>query len=134
MTKKKIFLSGPMRGVPREESLGWRIKAIEHLSDKFEVLHALRMREEKETFNDPKAAVIRDLNDIKNTDVLLVCDTFPDASMIGTSMEVFYAYEQKIPIIIFGNAHENDYWLNYHSHLRVANLESACDVINKMFS
>lgn len=134
MAKKKIFLSGPMRGVPRKESLDWRLKATEYLSDTFEVSHAFRMREEKETFTDSKAAVARDLNDIKNTDVLLVCDTFPDATMIGTSMEVFYAYEQKIPVIVFGNAHENDYWLNYHTHLRVENLESACDIINKMFA
>lgn len=134
MIKKTIFLSGPIRGIPREESLGWRLKAEEYLSEKFKVLHAFRMREEKETFTDPKAAVVRDLNDIKNADILLVCDTFADASMIGTSMEVFYAYEQKIPVIVFGEAHNNDYWLTYHSHLRVKNLKEACDVINTMFA
>jgi nucleoside 2-deoxyribosyltransferase len=134
MVKKKIFLSGPMRGVPRKESLDWRLKAVKYLSAKFEVSHAFRMREKKETFTDSKAAVARDLNDIKNADVLLVCDTFVGSSMIGTSMEVFYAYEQKIPVIVFGNAHENDYWLNYHTHLRIKDLKTACDIINRMFS
>lgn len=134
MAKKTIFLSGPMRGVSREASLGWRLKAEEYLSENFKVLHAFRMREEKETFTDSRAAVARDLNDIKNADILLVCDTFVDASMIGTSMEVFYAYEQKIPIIVFGNAHENDYWLTYHTHLRTKDLKEACDVINRMFA
>ncbi len=134
MAKKRVFLSGPMRGVPRKQSLDWRLKGTEYLSDKFEVSHALRMREEEETFTDPKAAVVRDLSDIKNADILLVCDTFSNCSMIGTSMEVFYAYEQKIPVIVFGKAHENDYWLNYHTHLRVEDLKTACDVINRMFS
>lgn len=131
---KKIFLSGPMRGVDRMESLQWRIQAKEMLQEKFEVIHAFRGREEKETFTDPRAAVIRDLSDIKDADVVLVNDTVKDCSMIGTSMEVFFAYEQKKPVIVFGNAHEKDYWLNYHIHLRVNSVEEACEVINKMFS
>ena len=56
---KKVFLSGPMRGIPRETSLAWRKEAEKLLSGKFEVLHALRGREKKETFTDPKTAVIK---------------------------------------------------------------------------
>src|SRR3989338_146336 len=109
---KKIFLSGPMRGVDRTESLQWRMQAKEMLQEKFEVIHAFRGREEKETFTDSRAAVIRDLSDIKDADIVLVNDTVKDCSMIGTSMEVFFAYEEKKPVILFGNAHEKDYWLN----------------------
>ena len=123
-----------MRGVPREEALLWRKEASKMLSGKFYVLHALRGREKKETFTDPRAAVIRDLNDIKRADILLVNDTFKDRSMIGTSMEIFFAHEEKKPVIVFGNAHAGDYWLDYHSHLRVKNLKEACEVLNKMFS
>lgn len=132
--KKKIFLSGPMRGIPREESLVWRKKATECLSSNFEVVHAFRGREEKETFTDSRAAVIRDLSDIRNSDILLVNDTVENCSMIGTSMEVFFAHQQNKPVVVFGGAHEKDYWLNYHTHLRVKDLEEACDVLNKMFS
>lgn len=131
--KKTIFLSGPMRGVPREVSLGWRDNATQILGQDFKVIHALRGREEKETFADPKTAVIRDLADILKSDIILVDDTIENVSMIGTSMEVFFAFENKKPVIIFGRAHEKDYWLNYHSHLRVNTLEEACDVIRKMF-
>ncbi len=131
--KKTIFLSGPMRGVPREVSLGWRNNATQILGHDFNVIHALRGREEKEAFTDPKTAVIRDLSDILKSDIILVDDTIENVSMIGTSMEVFFAFENKKPVIIFGRAHEKDYWLNYHSHLRVDTLEEACDVIRKMF-
>lgn len=131
--KKTIFLSGPMRGVSREISFGWRDNATRILEQDFHVLHALRGREEKETFSDPKTAVIRDLADILKSDIILVDDTIKDVSMIGTSMEVFFAFENKKPVIVFGHAHEKDYWLNYHSHLRVNTLEEACDVIKKMF-
>lgn len=131
--KKRIFLSGPMRGIPREESLAWREKAIKLLEQNFDVLHAFRGREEKETFTDPRAAVARDLSDIKGTDILLVNDSIENCSMIGTSMEVFFAFQQNKPVIIFGNAHDKDYWLSYHSHLRTKNLDEACDVLNRMF-
>ncbi len=122
-----------MRGIPRNVSLEWRKIATEVLSENFTVLHAMRGREEKETFTDSRAAVIRDINDIKSADIILVNDTIENCSMIGTSMEVFFAHQLNKPIIVFGVAHDKDYWLNYHTHLRVDNLESACDVINKMF-
>ena len=131
--KKKVFLSGPMRGVLREESLGWRKEATKLLKKNFDVLHAFRGREKKETFTDSRAAIIRDLSDIKNADILLVNDTAENVSMIGTSMEVFFSFQQNKPVIVFGNAHSKDYWLNYHIHLRTKNLNEACEVLNKMF-
>lgn len=131
---KKVFLSGPMRGVARVDALRWRNDAIALLAPKFDAIHALRGREEKETFTDPKSAIIRDLNDIRDCDIVLVNDMNADASMIGTAMEVFYAFENKKPVIVFGNGHEKDYWLNYHSHMRAGTLEEACDILNKMFS
>lgn len=131
--KKKIFLSGPMRGIPREESLGWRKEAVKLLEYNFDVLHAFRGREEKETFTDPRAAVVRDLSDVKNADILLVNDTEMNVGMIGTSMEIFFAFQQNKPIIVFGGAHDKDYWLNYHIHLRTKNLNEACEILNKMF-
>ncbi len=130
---KKVFLSGPIRGISREDSLGWRNEAIKLLGDNFSVIHALRNREDKEVFTDSRTAVIRDLSDIKNTDILLVNDSIENCSMIGTSMEVFFAHQQNKPVIVFGNANDKDYWLNYHIHLRTKDLKEACDVLNKMF-
>src|SRR3989344_79160 len=127
--KKTVFLCGPMRGVSRNESLAWRQLAADYLSENFDTLSPLRGREKNETFSDPRAAVIRDLNDIKKSDIILVNDTMTQCSMIGTSMEVFFAFQLGRPTIVFGYAHKDDYWLNYHSHLRVDNIENACKVI-----
>jgi nucleoside 2-deoxyribosyltransferase len=133
MSKKTVFLSGPIRGLPRDISLGWRKEATKELQENFEVIHALRGREDGETFGDPRAAVIRDLSDIRDSDLLLVNDSVKDSSMIGTSMEIFFAHSLGKPVVLFGDAHEKDYWLEYHSHLRVKTLKEACDVLNKMF-
>ena len=131
---KKKFSSGPMRGVSREISLGWRKEATKLLKNNFDLFHAFCGCERKKKLLPIRAAVIRDLNDIKNADILLVNDTTENVSMIGTSMEVFFAFQQNKPVIVFGNAHEKDYWLDYHIHLRTKNLKEACEVLNKMFS
>lgn len=132
-SRKTIFLIGPMRGVDRKEALSWRLKATKILSDTFDVTHALRGRESKENFSDFRAAIIRDKNDILKSDLILMSDNFKNASMIGTSMEVMYAFLNNKPIIVFGNAHDKDYWLNYHLHTRVNTLEEACKLIKEMF-
>lgn len=132
--KKRIFLAGPMRGIPREQGMSWRIEATRLLSKKFKVNHAYRGREERETFSDPRAAVIRDKYDIIHSDIVLVNDSMQGVSMIGTAMEILLAYEKNIPVILFGGAHKEDYFLNYHSHVRCVSLDDACQLINRMFS
>ena len=129
MSKTKVFLSGPIRGLPRELSMGWREEAKAQLAPRAITFHALRGREEKETLPDPRVAIHRDKYDIRRADILLVNDTFPDASMIGTSMEAIYAYEQGKLVVLFGEAHKDDYWLNYHSYVRFETLEQACSFI-----
>jgi len=128
MDTTKVFLSGPIRGLPRSESLGWRKKATSLLSKKAETIHALRGRELKETLPDYRVAIHRDKRDIDRCNILLVNDTF-DASMIGTSMEVHYAHDKGKLVVIFGDKHKDDYWLNYHSHVRLETLEEACNFI-----
>jgi nucleoside 2-deoxyribosyltransferase len=93
----------------------------------------LRGREEKETMPDPRLAIVRDKTDIEASDIILVNDTFPQASMIGTAMEVIYAFARGKIIIIFGCAHEHDYWLDYHCHARVETLEKACQLLKDFY-
>lgn len=131
--RKKIFLSGAMRGVPRLESLGWRSEARSKLIDSFDVAHAFRGREQTETMPSSKGAVIRDIYDVKHADIILVNDTHKNVSMIGTAMEVCIAHQSNIPVVIFGNAHRGDYWLDYHSHIRVDTLDEACEILRKLF-
>jgi phosphoribosylpyrophosphate synthetase len=133
MNNRIVFLSGPMRGIPREEGLAWRKKATSLLASHFKVIHAYRGRELKETFSDPRAAVIRDLNDIHRSDIIIVNDSVPNASMIGTAMEIFWANQLKKIIIVFGNVHEKDYFMNYHIHTRVSDLKEACELAVRMF-
>lgn len=135
---KTIFLAGPMRGFSdaegRKKTLGWREEAKEMLSSHFIVKHAYRGREEKETFPDPKGAIIRDKQDVLSADIIIVNDTIPGASMIGTAMEVLFAFLNNKTIIVFGDAHKGDYWLDYHATMRVSDMQEAIQICKKLFN
>jgi len=130
---KKIFLIGAMRGMDRKDSLLWREEAKKKLSEHFIVYHAMRGREEKETFSDPKSAVMRDKQDILSADIILVNDTIKGMSMIGTSMEILIAYINHKTIIAFGDAHKGDYWMDYHITCRVSTVDEAYALLTSMY-
>jgi len=130
---KTIFLSGPIRGLERTDSLSWRNDAEAKLCKDFTVLNPLRNREEKGSFPFPKGIVIRDKSDILKSDIILVNDEFPTATMIGTAMEVIYAHQLDKVIILFGEGHDGDLWLEYHSHMRFKTMDEAIEFIIKMF-
>ncbi len=130
---KTVFLSGPMSGLDRQTAQKWRQDAALFLEGCFKTVSPYRGREEKETFPDPKGAVVRDKNDILKCDVVIVNDTFENATMIGTAMELLYAYEHEKPIIVFGEAHKGDYFLDYHATIRVDTLEEACNICKTLF-
>lgn len=129
----RVFLAGSIRGVPRQDALGWRVRATELLAETCQVRHALRGREEEETLPDSRLAIARDFADVRWTDILLVDDTKAGASMIGTAMEIHLAHSLGKTIIAFGEAHAGDYFLDFHIHARVADLEEACALINRKF-
>ena len=134
---KTVFLAGPMRGFSdaegRKKTLTWREEAKSILSDMFVVKHAYRGREDKETFTDPKGAVMRDKQDVLDADILIVNDTIPGASMIGTSMEILLAFLHNKIIIVFGDAHKGDYWLDYHATMRVKDMDEAINICKNLF-
>lgn len=129
---KTIFLSGPIRDLERDVALSWRKEAEEKLSKNFKVLNPLRNREQKGTFPYPKGIVMRDKQDILSSDIILINDTFDNISMVGTAMEIIYAFEKDKYVILFGESHKNHPWIEYHSHIRFINLEEAINFINKM--
>jgi len=99
----------------------------------FATLNPLRGRESKETLPSGQLAVQRDKEDIRRCQIMLVDDTRPSASMIGTSMEVHYAWSLGKLVILFGDAHEPDYWLDSHSDYRVTSLAAAVELLIEHF-
>ncbi len=130
---KQIFLGGAMRGIERSEGLMWRNEVTEKLSKNFCVFNPYQGREEKETMPDPRLAIIRDKNQVLKSDILLVNDNLRNVPIIGTAMEILLAFQNNIPVIVFGSANVDNYFLDYHIHTRVDTLEEALSLINTFF-
>jgi hypothetical protein len=130
---RTVFLSGPIRGVPRPQAVEWRRRAVALLSPSFAVLNPLRGREGGETLPNPSVAVQRDKADILRSDIVLVNDSVREASMIGTAMEVMFAWEHRKLVVVFGAAHFPDYWLDGHSHVRFDRLEESIECLQAHF-
>ena len=71
--------------------------------------------------------VTNDKNDINGASALLVMF---DGPSVGTSMEIYYAYERAIPVYVV-NASEKPLspWLIYHSAQVFWTLTEACEAI-----
>ena len=88
MSKKKIYLSGPIMDECPRAAATWRERATLALSEEFILLDPMR-RDFKDREVDSANEIIEfDLQDVRDADILLVNYNKPS---IGTAMEVFFA-------------------------------------------
>ena len=69
-------------------------------------------------FNEiSKSIVEKDLEQIRQSDLLFVDMSIPNRNYIGCNCEIVYAHINKIPIIVYVGNTDNGmrYWLNYHA-------------------
>ena len=88
MSKKKIYLSGPIMDECPRAAATWRERAIEALGRDFLLLDPMRRDFKDREVDSANEIVEFDLQDIRAADLLLVNYNKPS---IGTAMEVFYA-------------------------------------------
>ena len=103
MTKRTIYLAGPMEHVSDKEAQGWRKIAYYtfEMNDNVRVLdptrriHNFEQRYMKRIFE-------LDIRDINESDIILVNLDKPEIAKHGTAMEVFYAsYVLHKPVVAF---------------------------------
>lgn len=116
--KLTVYLSGRIAGCTDEEKNGWRDRFTEKYQNVRNPMH--RPFNENGTFEDVKRIVEGDKLDIDESDIVLVYYVSPS---VGTSMEIMYAFERKIPIVVCNptNAVLSP-WISYHC-LCVCNTE-----------
>ena len=88
MTKKKIYLSGPIMDEHVDTAKTWRERATAELRDQFIILDPMRRNFKDREVDSANEITEFDLQDVRDADILLV--NYSKVS-IGTSMEVFYA-------------------------------------------
>jgi len=118
----KIFFSQAMDFVEKDIVINKYTKFCEILSNyKVEIstgIVDIEFQNNNLDFKEiSKLIVEKDLEKIRQSDLLFVDMSIPNRNYIGCNCEIVYAYIEKIPIIVYiGNTDNGKrYWLNYHS-------------------
>jgi len=124
---RTIYLAGAINGCTDAEAYNWRDKVRSH----FYLLGIAKLKDpmvrDYRGREDACCAEIVELDkrDIRESDILLVRWTKPS---VGTSMEVLYAFERDIPIILWVDPGATiSPWLRYHASLIVSDFKLAME-------
>lgn len=132
MKRAVVYLCGAITGNP--DAWSWREDTSKELDFLFDIDSRSPVRGQDIvcagingfTSNIPgNVRVTRDLNDIKNSDVLLCNFLFvPERQMIGSLFEMGYAYSLGIPIIVVAT----DKMITEHPFIKYVALEVVDDI------
>jgi len=150
--KPTVYLAGPVRFADDGEgglALGWRDRFEARFGDRFEVrnplskynvpLDDLRIKPGISNPNDETTVGVDELvrNDkqmIEGADVVLV--GYKPVRSVGTPMEVMYAYERDIPVVLWGRDGDFDLspWYKYHVDFALGSMDDAVEWIEKKYA
>lgn len=116
----KIYLAGPINGCTDAEANDWRSAAKKLHSDVLDPMDRDYRGKESENV----ASIVEgDKDDIAVCDAVLVYFEKPS---VGTSMEVFFAWQLGKPVVIVNRSGKPPSpWLVYHSSTVVGSIEEA---------
>lgn len=128
--KIKIYLCGAINGCTDDEANSWRDEARILLENKFYECVDPMDRDYRGVEGDVYREIVDlDKIDVKNSDVILVMYNKPS---VGTSMEVFYAWNLVKPVVVVDKTEKPlSPWLVYHSTKIVKSLRDAVDWIKQ---
>ena len=133
MTKKTIYLSGPIMDEHAGTAREWREAAGQLLSKEFRLLDPMRRKFVDRQVDSANEIVEFDLQDVRTADILLVNYNKPS---IGTSMEVFYAaHDLGKFVVAFSPFEYKDCspWMARYCTKNLGSLEEAAHYINTHF-
>ncbi len=118
----KIYLAGPL---PTQKN--WRKKLINLVNDP--TIKWYDPADFENTFSD--ATIVNyDKSIIKNCNLVVANITRLSA---GTSMEILFAFENHIPVLLIGDKKLLGPWHRHHSSFIVNSLEDAPSIIQKFY-
>ena len=123
----KIYLAGPIFDCDDSECVAWRTRAKELLVG-CELADPMARDYRGKTTENATAIVEEDKAAIDSCDILLVNFHKPSA---GTSMEILYAWERKIPVYVIYPDGVVSPWVLYHATEVFPTLEKAVETILK---
>lgn len=134
MSRKIVYMSGPIMDAAGDEALAWRELARRRLAPHFALLDPMRRNFQDRLVDSANEIVEFDLQDIRDADIILVNYCKPS---IGTSMEVFYAAHILGKFVVTFSPfpfQECSPWMVRYSTKILPSLEAACNYIVTHFS
>ena len=116
----KVYLCGPINNCTDEEAINWRQRVKQFFPGAIDPMKRDYRGVEQQAYRE---IVDLDKRDIRNSDVILVNYFKPS---VGTSMEVLYAWQRGIPVVVWCSSSASiSPWLRYHSTAFVHSLDEA---------
>lgn len=115
MSKKSVYLAGPIGGLTASEAIGWRREATAMLRQKgIDGYSPMRTKDFLDNgqpltsvpnaYDHPlttsKGIMCRDFNDCTTADALLVNYLGVTKPSLGTAMELAWSYDRHIPVVV----------------------------------
>ena len=124
---KKVYLCGPIANSSDSECNDWR----NYIKNRHGSCLDPMIRDYRgKTIGNEKEIVENDKKDIDECDILLLNYFKPS---VGSSMEVFYAFNTSKTVIIVDNSnHQMSPWLVYHSTYIAKSLDESISIIKKL--
>lgn len=110
MTKKKIYLSGAISGIPEEEAMKWREEIEKYIilhyydisMDVFNPVSHFTLDSVKSGEVTDREIMLIELNNLKNSDAVFFNCHHPES--LGSMAELAIAYDRGIPIFGFNES------------------------------
>jgi len=128
LSKKTIYLVGPIDGLNNSDAMNWRVNAKKAVCDKYNV-YIPSYQDSNET---PNEIWDRDYFYVDNSDILIVnLDYDNNKPFLDTSIEISRAFYQNKIIIVFSSKDwvHNSKTIKYHATKIVKNLEEAIEYV-----
>ncbi len=127
---RAIYLAGPINGCTDEQAKGWReTAAVLFVMDGWAILDPMA-RDYRGKENEAVNEIVEgDKADIDACDGVLVWFERPS---VGTSMEVLYAWERGIPVVVVNRSGKPaSPWLTYHARAVCSSASEALAALNE---
>lgn len=151
MHRPIVYLAGGIAGLPGRAARDWRYDAYLRLSERYiETLDPMRAKgalptgdqpiarnfvsyADKGPFYTSRGIMVRDFNDVKRCDALLVNLLGLKAPSLGTIMELAWAYALQKPAVVViearGNPHDGHPMIHEAISFRVETLDEGTDAV-----
>lgn len=124
------YLSGPMANATDKQRSEWRNYCKQHLKGTvYNPMERHHLGAIMDNLGIVQQIVECDKQEIDASKVLIVM-YIPGMPMVGTSMEIMYAYDRQKFIIVVTNGHSISPWITYHARKLINTLDDAIKEAN----